>query len=201
MTQATGIFLTGGPTAALPTQQRQRRGVLAPVIALVALGICGLIVLGLVGTSVGMGGVVVGALCALLPVGPVVAAFLWVDRWEPEPPRLLLIAFLWGACFAALAALIINSSAALAVDVLLGKGSGDVIGTSVIAPLVEEGLEGRVPRRPADLPPPRVRRDHRRHRLRRDRRGGLRVHREHPLLRARVRRRGPVMGGSVLFTG
>ena len=59
--------------------------------------------LGLVGTSIGVGGVVVGALCALLPVGPVVAAFLWVDRWEPEPPRLLLLAFLWGACFAALA--------------------------------------------------------------------------------------------------
>jgi RsiW-degrading membrane proteinase PrsW (M82 family) len=142
MTQATGIFLAGGPTAALPTQQRRRRGVLGPVVALVALGICGLIVLGLVGTSVGLGGIVVGALCAMLPVGPVVAAFLWVDRWEPEPPRLLLIAFLWGACFAALAALIINSSAALAVDVLLGKGSGDVIGSTVVAPLVEEGLKG-----------------------------------------------------------
>ena len=142
MTQATGVFLTGGPTAALPTQQRQRRGVLAPVIGLVALGICGLVVLGLVGTSVGAGGIVVGALCALLPVGPVVATFLWIDRWEPEPPRLLLTAFLWGACFAALAALIINSSAALAVDELLGRGSGDVLGSIVIAPLVEEGLKG-----------------------------------------------------------
>ena len=142
MTQATGVFLTGGPTAALPTQQRQRRGVLAPVIGLVALGICGLVVLGLLGTSVGLGGIMVGALCALLPVGPVVAAFLWIDRWEPEPPRLLLIAFLWGACFSALGALIINSSAALAVDVLLGKGSGDVIGATLIAPLVEEGLKG-----------------------------------------------------------
>jgi protease PrsW len=142
MTQATGVFLTGGPTAALPTQQRQRRGVLAPVIGLVALGVCGLVVLGLVGTSVGLGGIVVGALCALLPVGPVVAAFLWIDRWEPEPPRLLLIAFLWGACFSALGALIINSSAALAVDVLLGRGSGDVIGSTLIAPVVEEGLKG-----------------------------------------------------------
>ena len=142
MTQATGVFLTGGPTAALPTQQRQRRGVLAPVVGLVALGICGLVVLGLLGTSVGLGGIVVGALCAMLPVGPVVAAFLWIDRWEPEPPRLLLIAFLWGACFSALGALIINSSAALAVDVLLGRGSGDVIGSTVIAPVVEEGLKG-----------------------------------------------------------
>ncbi len=142
MTQATGIWMTGGPTAALPTQQRQRKGVLAPVIGLVALGICGLVVLGLVGTSVGVGGVVVGALCALLPVGPVVATFLWIDRWEPEPPRLLLIAFLWGACFAALSALLINSSAAYVVDEILGKGSGDVVGSTVIAPLVEEALKG-----------------------------------------------------------
>jgi protease PrsW len=142
MTQATGTWMTGGPTAALPTQQRQRRGVLAPVIGLVALGVCGLVVLGLVGTSVGAGGVVVGALCALLPVGPVVATFLWIDRWEPEPPRLLLIAFLWGACFAALSALLINSSAAFVVDEILGKGSGDVVGSILVAPLVEEGLKG-----------------------------------------------------------
>ena len=118
------------------------------------------------------------------------AAFLWIDRWEPEPPRLLLIAFLWGACFSALGALIINSSAALAVDVLLGKGSGDVIGSTVIAPLVEEGLKGAFlvglllfRRREFDgiidgiVYAGIVG-------------GGLRVHREHPLLRPRVRRRG-----------
>ena len=126
----------------LPTQQRQRRGVLGPVLGLVFLGMCGLVVLGLVGSSVGVGGVVVGALCALLPVGPVVATFLWIDRWEPEPPGLLLVAFLWGACFAALSALIINSSASLVVDELYGRGSGDVAGTIVIAPFVEEALKG-----------------------------------------------------------
>jgi RsiW-degrading membrane proteinase PrsW (M82 family) len=116
--------------------------VLLPVVGLVALGICGLVVLGLVGNSVGFGGVLVGALCALLPVGPVVATFLWLDRWEPEPPRMLLVAFLWGACFSALSALLINSSAALAADALVGRGSGDVLGTVVIAPFVEEGLKG-----------------------------------------------------------
>ncbi|MFC4946770.1 PrsW family intramembrane metalloprotease [Pseudonocardia sp. GCM10023141] len=129
-------------TVMLPTSQRQRRGVLLPVIGLVALGICGLIVIGLVGSSVGVGGVVVGALCALLPVGPVVAAFLWVDRWEPEPPRLLLYAFLWGACFAALSALIINSSASEVIDELLGRGAGDTVGTVAIAPFVEEAVKG-----------------------------------------------------------
>jgi len=94
MAQLTGGWGPGGRTMFLPTQKRQRRGVLGPVIGLVFLGICGLVVIGLVGSSVGVGGVVVGALCALLPVGPVVATFLWVDRWEPEPPRLLLLAFL-----------------------------------------------------------------------------------------------------------
>lgn len=142
MTQATGRWMAGGATSALPTKARQRRGVLGPVISLVALGVCGLVVIGLVGSSIGPGAVVVGALCALLPVGPVVATFLWTDRWEPEPPRLLLVAFLWGACFAALSALLINSSASLIVDELLGRGSGDVIGTVAIAPLVEEGLKG-----------------------------------------------------------
>lgn len=118
----------------MSTRTRQRRGVLAPVVGLVVLGVCGLIVLGLVGRSVGLGPVVVGALCALVPVGPVVAAFLWVDRWEPEPPRLLLVAFLWGACVAALYQLLINSSAALAADQLLGRGTGDVLAATVIAP-------------------------------------------------------------------
>jgi protease PrsW len=126
----------------LPTPGRQRRAVLGPIVALVVFGICGLVVLGLVSGSIGVGAVLVGALGALLPVGPVVWAFLWVDRWEPEPPRMLLFAFLWGACVAALTALIINSSAALVLDTVLGQGSGDVLGAAVVAPFVEEGVKG-----------------------------------------------------------
>ncbi len=126
----------------LPTPGRQRRAVLGTVAGLVVFGVCGLVVLGLVSGSIGVGAVLVGALCALVPVGPVVWAFLWVDRWEPEPPRTLLFAFLWGACVAALSALLINSSAVLVADAVLGQGSGDVLGASVIAPIVEEGVKG-----------------------------------------------------------
>ena len=121
---------------------RQQRRVLGPIIALVAFGICGLVLLGLVSGSIGVLPVVVGALCALLPVGPVVWAFLWVDRWEPEPPRTLLFAFLWGACVSALTALIINSSAAYFLDAALGEGTGDVLGATVVAPVVEEAVKG-----------------------------------------------------------
>lgn len=126
----------------LPTPGRQRRAVLGTVVGLVFFGVCGLVVLGLVSGSIGAGAVLVGAVCALLPVGPVVWAFLWVDRWEPEPPRTLLFAFLWGACVAALTALLINSSAVLVADAVLGQGSGDVLGAAVIAPIVEEAVKG-----------------------------------------------------------
>jgi protease PrsW len=126
----------------LPTPGRQRRTVLGTVVLLVVFGICGLVVLGVVSGSIGIGAVLVGALCALLPVGPVVWAFLWVDRWEPEPPRTLLFAFLWGACVAALTALVINSSAVLVLDAVLGQGSGDVLGAALVAPFVEEAVKG-----------------------------------------------------------
>ncbi len=135
MTQATRVI-------PMPTPGRQRRAVLAPVLGLIALGFCGLVVLGLVAGSVGVTGVVVGAVCALLPVGPVVATFLWIDRWEPEPPRTLLFAFLWGACFAALTALLINTSASMLVDQVLGSDQGSVFGAVAVAPVVEEAAKG-----------------------------------------------------------
>jgi RsiW-degrading membrane proteinase PrsW (M82 family) len=121
--------------------RRQRRGVLATVLALVLLGICGLLLIGILVYSVGAGGVIVGTLGALLPVGPVVWAFLWMDRWEPEPPRMLLVAFLWGACFATLAALILNSSAELATSSVLGDASS-VFSAVFVAPWVEEFMKG-----------------------------------------------------------
>jgi RsiW-degrading membrane proteinase PrsW (M82 family) len=121
--------------------RRQRRGVLATILALVALGICGLLVFGVLIQNVGTLGVTVGTFGALLPVGPVVAAFLWMDRWEPEPPRVLLIAFLWGACFATLAALILNSSAELATSAALGD-AGASFSAVFVAPWVEEFFKG-----------------------------------------------------------
>jgi RsiW-degrading membrane proteinase PrsW (M82 family) len=139
------------PTAAPPPSshrayphriRRERRFVLATVLGLVALGFCGLLVFGLVVQQVGAGASVVGTLCALLPVGPVVAAFLWLDRWEPEPPRLLLFAFLWGACFAALAALIVNSSVEAVVYFVLGPEQSSLVGSIFVAPWVEEAMKG-----------------------------------------------------------
>ncbi len=72
----------------------------------------------------------------------VVAGFLWVDRWEPEPAKLLLIAFAWGACIATVTALLINTGAEAFGDLLLGGGNGSKVSALVSAPLVEEAAKG-----------------------------------------------------------
>lgn len=121
---------------------RRRRAVLGSVLGLIVLGVSGLTLLGVATARVGFEAVLVGALAALLPVIPVVGAFLWVDRWEPEPARLLLAAFLWGACGATASALLVNDTAQHLGEILLGRGEGDLITSVISAPLVEEAGKG-----------------------------------------------------------
>jgi protease PrsW len=116
--------------------------VLLPVLGLVVLAGCGLTLLAISTVRVGVAAELVGVAAALLPVGPVVAAFLWVDRWEPEPTKLLWLAFGWGACVATITALLINNTAEAVGDLVLGKGNGDKVGAMVSAPLFEEAVKG-----------------------------------------------------------
>ena len=51
------------------------------------------------------GSLVLATALAALPVGPLVAGYLWLDRYEPEPRRLLVMGLLWGAFVATAAAL------------------------------------------------------------------------------------------------
>ncbi|WP_091288256.1 PrsW family intramembrane metalloprotease [Amycolatopsis xylanica] len=113
-----------------------------PVVGVLVLALCGLLVFGLVTARVGVLAVVIGVLAALVPVGLVTAAFLWVDRWEPEPAKLLLLAFFWGACIATITALLINSTAEAVGDLWLGDGNGSKFSAVVSAPLVEEAAKG-----------------------------------------------------------
>ncbi len=136
------------PTASDPWAQHQswahqhNKSVLLPVLGLVALAVPGLLVLSLVGADLGSTAVLVGALVALLPVVVVVAAFLWVDRWEPEPSRLLLAAFIWGASVSVLGALIVNETAAVLGEIALGAGGGEFVSLVISAPLAEEAFKG-----------------------------------------------------------
>lgn len=132
--------MTAAPTPA-SGPARHRSGVRA-VLSLVALAVPLVLVLGLIGASIGGVAVLVGMMAAVLPVLPVVAAFLWVDRWEPEPSRLLLAAFLWGAGISVLGAAIVNDTATVLGEQLLGIGGGDLVAAVISAPLSEEAFKG-----------------------------------------------------------
>ena len=79
---------------------------------------------------------VVGVLLAALPVGPVIAAYLWLDRYEPEPLRLLLTAFGWGALVATAAALVLQT-----LDQFVLRTPDTLTGT-IVAPVTEEAAKG-----------------------------------------------------------
>lgn len=79
----------------------------------------------------------VGLLPTLIFFAGAVFAYMWLDRWEPEPVRLLVFAFLWGAGVAIAGALLVGF---LIASVL---GLDDPVLNSVVqAPLVEELLKG-----------------------------------------------------------
>ncbi|WP_199431641.1 PrsW family intramembrane metalloprotease [Qaidamihabitans albus] len=114
---------------------------LLPVVGLVVVALCGLLLFGLGTVRVGVPAVGIGVVAATVPVAVVVATFLWIDRWEPEPAKLLLLTFLWGACVATLTALLVNDTAEAVGDLLLGTGNGNKVSAIVSAPVVEEAAK------------------------------------------------------------
>ncbi|SDK32575.1 Membrane proteinase PrsW, cleaves anti-sigma factor RsiW, M82 family [Actinopolyspora mzabensis] len=112
-----------------------------PIAGLILLGMCGLTMLGIATTRVGYLAAVVGALVALLPVGVVFAAIVWIDRWEPEPPMLLLGAFLWGAGGATACAFLLNDAMTGFGEILFNGTLQQHFALVVTAPLVEEAAK------------------------------------------------------------
>jgi RsiW-degrading membrane proteinase PrsW (M82 family) len=121
---------------------RSPRAVLLPVLGVVTLALCGLLLLGLGTARFGGLALLVGAAAALVPVCLVVATFLWVDRWEPEPARILLLAFFWGACAATVTALVLNGTAGAVGTLVLGQDNGHLVRAVFSAPVVEEAAKG-----------------------------------------------------------
>jgi RsiW-degrading membrane proteinase PrsW (M82 family) len=114
-----------------------RAGVLITLLAL-----SGLVILALVREQTGTHGFLVGLGLATLPVPLLMAAFRWLDRVEPGPWRNLLFAFAWGACAAALVAIIANTFATRWIATATADpASADTLGATVIAPVIEESAK------------------------------------------------------------
>ncbi|QGN56857.1 PrsW family intramembrane metalloprotease [Nostocoides sp. HKS02] len=95
------------------------------------------------GATLGLVTTLLAILLAALPLGIVIPTFLWLDRFEAEPTRYLVVAFLWGALVAAIAAAIFNTGADVAFQAATGTASEASLATAVFsAPLVEEASKG-----------------------------------------------------------
>ena len=82
------------------------------------------------------GALVIGVVLAALPVGPLVGAYMWLDRYEPEPRSLLLLGLGWGAFVATSGALVLQE-----FDKAMFR-STDVWSGVVAAPVTEEAAKG-----------------------------------------------------------
>src|SRR6185369_1355748 len=80
--------------------------------------------------AIGLGG-------AILPVPFLVGCFLWLDRYQPAPPWLVLLCFFWGAGAAANIALQLNRLAA--------KGLPTDIVVTMTGPATEETFKALLP--------------------------------------------------------
>ncbi|MCW1956949.1 MAG: PrsW family intramembrane metalloprotease [Mycobacterium sp.] len=125
--------------ATLPPYPRPVRKVGAPLAAIIGLGTIAALILILV-TAVDPAGAALGFTLATIAMVFVVACYLWLDRWEPEPPRLLIMAFLWGASVAVLLSVLLEQM----VEATFGTGTDkpSFMTVAVGAPVVEEAAKG-----------------------------------------------------------
>lgn len=102
----------------------------------------GLLALAAIGLDTGVGGLIAGMLMAAIPVPFYIALALWIDRFEPESPRTLAVAFVWGASIAIFFALVFNSVHEQMLIAVAGDADASTITTVLSAPIVEELAKG-----------------------------------------------------------
>jgi protease PrsW len=123
-----------------PGLPRRIRKVGAPLGVIIVLAtLTGLIVIGL--TAVNPVGTAIGFVLSSVAMTVVVLAYLWLDRWEPEPPRLLVLAFLWGTSVAVIVASILQ----LVAEAAINPGETETVSATTIvlgAPVTEEAAKG-----------------------------------------------------------
>jgi protease PrsW len=144
-TQGTGAS-PGGPAQQWspvrnPTRRPMLRTALTIGVAASAFLVCLLILLGILGERLTTQTIITSALMALIPLLIIVPTFLWLDRYEAEPARYIVFAFLWGALVAVVGAFFLNT---FGLKMLVEARWTDPLETGAVylAPITEETLKG-----------------------------------------------------------
>ncbi|MFK3679440.1 PrsW family intramembrane metalloprotease [Microbacterium sp. NPDC090218] len=120
---------------ALPVPTRKGR-----TISLWLFGFLGfllLVLIGYFGWALGALASVVGLVLALIPLTIVFLGVRMIDRWEPEPKRLVFFAIAWGAVAAVGLTLLVD----IGLKILIGPTT-EAFSAVVQAPIVEEFWKG-----------------------------------------------------------
>lgn len=128
------------------TAKRKRRAGrrVLRVGAIIGLALLLLLTLLAVGVDVGAVGLITGLVLATVPAPFYIWVALRIDRFEPEPIRLLAWTFFWGASAATFIALVLNTAGQALVGHSFGSDVGEIYGGSVSAPIVEESAKAAV---------------------------------------------------------
>lgn len=125
-----------------PTSRPRIRAVILLGLVVVGFAVCALALAAYFSASLGIQTTLLAVLFAALPLLIVIPTFIWLDRFEAEPTRLLVFAFLWGALVSAFAAAVLNTGAILAFQTATDPDAALATTAVVVAPLVEEALKG-----------------------------------------------------------
>ncbi|PYS24159.1 MAG: PrsW family intramembrane metalloprotease [Acidobacteria bacterium] len=114
--------------------------IILAVFAIMVAALLGMIVLLLIGSETGLVQLIIGFICATLPVPIYIMLLLWIDRYESEPLWMLATAFFWGALVAVFIAIILNTiNGAIVAAATNSAQIGENFGAVISAPIVEEG--------------------------------------------------------------
>lgn len=125
--------------APLPVAPRDGRRASIWITGVLAVAMIALVAYFL--TFLGAAASIVGAILALVPLAIVLWAVRVIDRWEPEPRSILVLALAWGAIASVGIALLVD----LGLTVVFGRGAsqaGQFFSAVVQAPIVEEFAKG-----------------------------------------------------------
>jgi RsiW-degrading membrane proteinase PrsW (M82 family) len=125
-----------------PTTRSALRGWLLTGIAAVGFLLSALVVSAYLGAAFGVQTALLALAVALVPLGIVIPTFLWLDRFESEPTRYLVGAFLWGALVAAVVAALFNTGAIAVLEATVDPQAALQTAAVLVAPFVEEAAKG-----------------------------------------------------------
>jgi RsiW-degrading membrane proteinase PrsW (M82 family) len=130
------------PVFVRPSNRQSALKIILAIFAFMVAALLGLIVLLIIGAETGPLPMIIGLICATLPVPIYIMLLLWIDRYEAEPLWMLATAFLWGALVAVFVALILNTFNQLIVAAAThSMRIGQDFGAVISAPLVEESAK------------------------------------------------------------